>query len=160
MQNLLIATLLLVSTIATAQDIFHIKKNHNPKNELHYKANIVDCKLKVPAVIGYWVMGEEDGHLEDLTRNEGPIYKPRISYQNEVEADFSIGAMDRMGSKLPNKTIKVRMENCQPKSYLEINGVEIQLSNIYVQVKLISVDYMILYGTNPAGEKVSHKIDI
>lgn len=160
MKALLILTALLLSSVSFAQDIFVIKKNHNPKNVLHYKVNVDGCKLKAPAIISYWVMGEEDGHLEGLTRNEGPIYGPRISYQKETEADFSIGAMDKMGSKLPNKTIKVRMENCQAKSYLEINGVEIQLSEILVQVRLISVQYMIINGTNPSGQKVSHRIDI
>lgn len=160
MKNILLISALLVSSVSFAQDILRITKNKTPKNELHYKANIENCKFKTTAVSGYWLMGEEDGHLEDLLRSELKMYAPRVSYQKENEVDFSIGAMDRLGNQLPNKTIKVRLEDCAPKAYLEVNGVELQLTDIYVQIQFISVKYMILTGTLPDGSKYSHRIDL
>jgi hypothetical protein len=160
MKNILIIAALLVSSVSFAQDILRITKNKTPKNELHYKANIQDCKFQATGVKGYWLLGEEDGHLEDLLRSELKMYAPRVSYQKEDQVDFTIGAMDRLGNQLPNKTIKVRLENCQPKAYLEINSVEILITDIYVQIKLISVDYMILKGTLPDGSAYSQKIDL
>ena len=157
--SLLLAALLL-SSVTYAQDILRITKNKTPKNELHYKANIQDCKFQTTGVKGYWLMGEEDGHLEDLLRSELKMYAPRVSYQKETEIDFTIGAMDRLGNQLPNKTIKVRIEDCLPKAYLEVNSVEVQLTDIYVQIRLISVDYMILKGTLPDGSAYSQKIDL
>ena len=160
MKNILLITALLFSSLSFAQDILRITKNKTPKNELHYKANIKDCKFETTGVKGYWLMGEEDGHLEDLLRSELKMYAPRVSYQKETELDFTIGAMDRLGSQLPNKTIKVRIEDCKPKAYLEINSVEVQLTDIYVQIQLISVKYMILKGTLPDGSAYSHRIDL
>lgn len=160
MKNLFLISLFVISSTSYAQDILKITKNKTPKNELHYKANIDGCKFKTPAVSGYWILGEERGQTEDLTRSELSMYQPRISYQKESEADFSIGAMDRLGSQLPDKTIKVRLENCQPKAYLEIKGQEIQITDIYVQIQFISVKYMILSGTSSDGQKFSHRIDL
>lgn len=160
MKAIISLSLLMISTFAYSQDILRITKNRTPKNELHYKANIENCEFKTPGVSGYWLMGEEDGHLEDLLKSELKMYAPRISYQKASEVDFTIGAMDRLGSQVPNKTIKVRMVDCQPKAYLEVKGTEIEINEIYVQIKLISVDYMIINGINPDGSVAKIKIDL
>ena len=160
MKALLSLTLLMISSLAFSQDILRITKNRTPKNELHYKANIANCEFKTPGVSGYWLMGEENGQIEGLLNSELKMYAPRISYQKATEVDFSIGAMDRLGSQLPNKTIKVRMIDCKPKAFLEIKGKEIEINEIYVQIKLISVDYMVINGINPDGSKVKVKIDL
>ena len=149
----------LISMNAFAQDLFIIKKSMNPKNVLHFKANINNCKLSSPAVGPYWVMGEERGQIEGLTSKEKPYFQPKISYSSSTEADFSIGAMEEMGSKIPDQTIKVRLENCRPKAYLEIDGREIQLTDINVSVTfLMSVREMVISGVSASGAKVSKKI--
>jgi hypothetical protein len=158
MKALLISSLLMLSATALAQDLFVIKKSMNPKNVLHYKAVVEGCKLKT--VSAYWIMGEDDGHLEGLTSKETSYFQPKISYAKETEADFSIGAMEKMGSKIPDKSIRVRLENCKPKAFLELNGQEIQLTQIDVSVNLfMSVKYMTITGQAPNGEKISHQIE-
>jgi hypothetical protein len=160
MKTLLTAALLLTSISAFAQDMFVIKKSMNPKNVLHYKANVADCKLKTSSVSAYWIMGEEDGQTEGLTSKEKPYFNPKIAYENATDADFSMGAIEKMGSNLPDKNIRVRLENCVPKAFLELKGQEIQLTEIYVSVNmLMSVKYMTITGIAPNGEKVTSKIE-
>ena len=160
MKALLISSLLILSATALAQDIFVIKKSMNPKNVLHFKAEVTACKLKAPAVSSYWVMGEDDGHIEGLLSKELPYFAPKISYTKETEADFSIGAMEKMGSKIPDKSIRVRLEDCKAKAFINLNGQEIQINEIYVSVNLfMSVKYMTIAGIAPNGEKVSHRIE-
>jgi len=160
MKALLICSLFLLSTTAFSQEIFVIKKSMNPKNVLHYKANVTACKLKSPAVLPYWIMGEENGQVEGLTTKEVTYFSPKIAYAKETEADFLIGAMEKMGSKIPDKSVRVRIENCKPKAFLEINGREIQVTEIFVNVNfMMSVKYMIITGLAPNGLKVTHRID-
>jgi hypothetical protein len=157
--NLLSFIVLLFSISSFAQDIFVIKKSLNPKNVLHFKANINNCKLTSPAISAYWVMGEENAQVESLTNKEKPYFQPKISYSNSTEVDFSIGAMEEMGCKIPDQTIKVRLENCRPKAFLEIDGSEIQLTDINVSVNLfMSVSQMTINGVAPNGSKISKKI--
>lgn len=160
MKALLATALVLSSFSSFANDLFIIKKNMNPKNILRYKANVENCKFKTPAVTPYWVMGESDGHTEDLTEKEKPYFKPKISYAKDTEADFSIGAMEKMGSKIPDQSIRVRLENCKAKAFIEFNGQEIQLTEIEANVNLLmSVRYMIISGLRPDGTKITQKIE-
>ena len=132
----------------------------NPKNVLHYKANFADCKLKTSSVSAYWIMGEEDGQTEGLTSKEKPYFNPQNAYENDTDADFTLGAIEKMGSNLPDKNIRVRLENCVPKAFLELKGLEIQLTEIYVSVNMfMSVKYMTITGIAPNGEKVKIKIE-
>lgn len=160
MKALLACALLLSSFSTFANDLFVIKKNMNPKNVLRYKANVENCKLKTPAVSAYWVMGEEDGHTEDLLEKEKAYFKPKISYAKDTEADFSIGVMEKMGSKIPDQSIRVRLENCKAKAFIELKGQEIQLLEIEANVNLLmSMRYVIISGIRPDGTKINHKIE-
>ncbi len=159
MKALLLFSLLLTSS-AFAQDLFVIKKSLHPKNVLHFKANVQNCKLGSPAVSAYWIMGEDDGHVEGLSSKEKSYFQPKLTYTKETEADFGIGAMEEMGSKIPDQSIRVRLENCKAKAYLEINNSEVALSEIYVDVNfMMSVNYMNISGQGPNGAKVSKKIN-
>ncbi len=160
MKMLLITSLFLLSVTTFAQDIFVIKKSMNPLNVLHFKAEVEACKLKTPAITAYWFMGEQDGHVEGLTSKEKPYFSPKITYAKETEADFSIGAMEKMGALIPDQSIRLRLVNCKPKAFLDFQGQEIQLTEIYVSVNLfMSVKYMTLTGLAPNGQKVTHRID-
>lgn len=160
MKLLLLSSLFLLSTTAFAQDIFVVKKSMNPANVLHFKVEVAACKLKTPAISAYWIMGEQDSHVEGLTSKEVPYFSPKITYAKETEADFSIGAMEKMGSQIPDQSIRVRLENCKPKAFIDFAGQEIQITEIYVSVNLfMSVKYMTITGLAPNGQKVSHKID-
>lgn len=160
MKALLTAFFLLSSLSGFAQDMFVIKKSMNPKNVLHYKANVAGCKLLSPAVTPYWIMGEEGGHTEDLTSKETSYFAPKDVYQKSADADFTLGALEKMGSKIKDQTIQVRLENCVPKAYLELNGREIQVKEIFVSVSmLMAVKYMTITGIAPNGQQTTVRID-
>jgi hypothetical protein len=149
-----------ISHSVQAENLFVIKKTLNPKNELHYSAVSKDCKLLNPSVRTFWVMGEEGGQLEDLTATERPFFQPRISYAADSESDFSFGAMDKMGNRLPDKTIKVRLENCQARAYVEIQDQEIQLKEISVKMNMVlNVKSMTITGVAPDGATISQTFE-
>ena len=149
----------LFSLSSYAQDVFVIKKSMNPKNILHFKANVENCKLKSPSVSSYWIMGEDNGEVEALSSKEKSYFHPIISYSNDSEPDFSIGAMEKMGSKIPDQSIRIRLENCKPKAFLEISGHEVVINEIFVDVNMfMSVNYMTISGIAPNGQKISKRI--
>lgn len=157
MKLILCALALTISQTALAEDIFVIKKTTNPKNVLHFSADTKDCKLLKPSVKPYWVMGEEDGHKEDITKTERAFFQPRITYISETETDFSFGAMDKMGERLPDKTVRVRIEKCQAKAYIDFKGREIQLKEIFVKMgMLLNVKELTIKGVAPDGSSINH----
>jgi hypothetical protein len=81
-------------------------------------------------------MGEDGGHIESLASKEMPDFVPKVSCAKKNEADFSFGAIEKMGAKITNKTISIRLEKCKSKAFLEIKGQEVQLTEIYVSVIL------------------------
>ena len=160
MKTFLTSALFLLSISASAQDVFIIKKSMNPKNVLHYKVNVKDCKIQTSPVTPYWTMGESDGHEEGLSSKEKSYFAPKNVYQKSTDADFSFGALEKMGKKIPDQSIQIRLENCQPKAFMEINGREIQLTEIYVSLTmLMSVKYMEISGLTSSGVKLKTKIN-
>jgi hypothetical protein len=160
MKTILTAAVLMVSFSSFAQELFVMKKSLNPRNVLHFKANVENCKFKHPAITNYWVMGETDGHIEGLAENEKAYFQPKVTYQKEKELDFTMGAIERMGSKLEDNSIRVRLVNCKPKAYIDIKHQELQLTELYVSVNLfMSVKYMNITGIAPNGSKITHRIE-
>lgn len=152
-----------LSFSAFSQEVFNVKKSLNKRNVLHFKVNIKDCKIQSPAITNYWVMGETDGHIEDLTPRERRYFAPKISYESENEAIFTFGAIEMIGD-LPNKDITVRLENCVPKAYGEINKQEIQLQEIYVAGRITYTlnwitHYMLITGLGADGTQQTFKME-
>jgi hypothetical protein len=160
MKLIAFAFLLTSTYLVMAEDIFVIRKTMNPKNVLHFSAETKNCKLLKPSIKPYWVMGEEDGHKEDITKSERPYFQPRITYISDTETDFSFGAMDKMGNRLPNKTIRVQIENCQAKAFIDYQGREIQLKEIFVKMGLLlNVKEMTIKGIKSDGTAINHILE-
>jgi len=156
MKFVLLLAVSIISTVASANEIFILKKSYNPKNVLHFKASVEGCKLKSPAVTNHWVMGEERSQIEGLTNTEKPYFQPKISYQTDAEADFGMGAIDKIGNQIGDKSIRVRLDNCKAKAYIDINGQEIQLTEIFANVGLLmSVKSLTVTGIKADGTKFS-----
>lgn len=141
-----------------AQEIFVLKKSYNPKNVLHFTAKVEGCTLK--NINNHWIMGEQNGHIENLSSAEVSYFKPQISYKKETELDFTMGAIDKMGSRIEDNTIRVRLVKCIPKAYIDIDGQEIQLTEIYAAVGFmgLSVKSLTISGIGASGIKVSKTI--
>lgn len=157
--------LISLASSAMAQNLFIIKKNHNPKNILHFDAQVENCKLVSPVVKAYWVMGEKDGRIESLNSLERKHFSPRVIYQKETEADFTLAALNKMAGKMDDTKISIRLMKCQPKAFATVEGQEIQLSELYVDGKINLLQggwvthYMVLKGKNAAGSTVSIRLN-
>lgn len=154
--KLLIAALTLFSATAFAQhqDMFVLKKSFNPQNILHFEAKTQNCKLLKDGVKAYWVMGT--GLEEGLTSKEVKYFKPQSTEPtgDGKQMEFTFGAVQEMGDSIPDKQIKVVLENCKPKAYIEYNGIELNLTEIYVEVSLfMDVKFMNISGIAPDGSK-------
>lgn len=157
MKLLLVAIAILTSNVF-AQEIFLVKKSMRPKNVLHFTAKVEACKLK--SVDNHWIMGETDGHREAINSSERPYFLPKVTYSKDTELDFTMGAMERMAGKLEDTTIRVRLVNCVPKAYIDVNRQEIQLQEIYASVGLLmNVKSLTIKGIGPNGAPVSKTIN-
>ena len=137
MKSLCLLLALSFSFSALAQDIFVVKKSKRILNVLHFKANVDKCNFKSPPVKNNWVMGEEEGHEEQLSSQERPYFTPKFSYVSDTEATFTMGALEKMQKKFKVKEINVRLVNCKPKAYIELQDQEVQIQEIFVQVNAL-----------------------
>lgn len=145
---------------AMAQDIFVIKKSKRVKNVLHFQANVANCKFKNPSITNHWIMGEENGQVEAINKSEKPYFSPKISYTNDTETIFSMGALEKLGNKLGDTNVRVRIVNCKAKAYMEIKGQEININEIFVNVNMVMMPQDItIKGIGPDGSKFSVTID-
>jgi hypothetical protein len=141
---------------AQADQLFVIRKNLNPKNELYYKATVDNCQFVQPFIKPYWYMGEKDGQLEGLTQAEKPFFTPRISYASSKIIEFSFGAMDKLGNQLPDNNIRVELEDCKAVAFIEVSNQEVELKEIKVKMGLtFNIKTMSLIGIGPDGNKVT-----
>jgi Domain of unknown function (DUF4833) len=160
MKYLLFSILLLTSFSTLAESVFVFKKNINPKNILHFKAHVQDCELKSPAISAFWVMGEKNGQIESLSGKEIEYLKPKITYLKKDEVDFTIGAIEELEGKISDEKISVRLENCNAKAFIELDGKEIQLKEININLgAFMSVEDVTLSGLSQDGRQIKKKIE-
>lgn len=159
MKTLISTLFLLLSFNALSYEIFVIEKSANPKNVLHFHANVEACEFQTPAIRNFWIMGEEDGQRENINSAERPFFTPKMSYQSKKEVDFTMGVIEKMKGKVDDPKVKVRLVNCKPKAYFEVEGNEIQVKRIFVKVNmLINVKYVTITGIAANGSMVTYTI--
>jgi hypothetical protein len=165
MKSLFTISLFMFSSLVSAQTLFVIKKNFNPKNVLHFDAVVKNCKLQAPVVNPYWIMGERGGRTEGLNAQERRYFTPRVTYNNGREAEFTLPALNEMAGRLDSSKITIRLVDCKPKSYISYQGNEVEASELYAHGRLTLVPfgwntkYMIIKGKNAAGGPVSIRLE-
>lgn len=134
-----ILTLLALTTLAHADDIFVLKKSRNKLNVLHFAATVEkDCTFpKSGAVKAYWIMGEDGGGELALNSKEKSYFQPKAIYNSEKEVRFTFGALNQMGSSLDKNEVEVHIENCKPVAYINIDHQEVKLKEIYANVNML-----------------------
>jgi Domain of unknown function (DUF4833) len=151
----------LISMNSMAGELFTVKKSHNPRNVLHFKANISDCKIT--SITSNWIMGEDNGQSQGLNFFEKKQFTPRIITMKDHTADFTMGALTAMRDKLPTTTIRVELVNCVPKAIVDIGNQEVILDQIYVDGQLSGLswntNYMTLTGKYPDGRAYVKKFE-
>jgi hypothetical protein len=160
MKKIMAFSLLALSLNTLASSIFVFKKNVNPQNVLHYKAHASNCEFKNPSVTAFWVMGEDKGQIESLTSKELEYLKPKIIYNKENEVDFTIGAIEELKGKITDKDISVRIVDCAPKAFIEIDGREVEIKEINLNLStFLTVKDVTITGKSASGEIIKKKIE-
>lgn len=155
---------MLLSSNAFCHEVFKFTKSFRPKNVLHFSVNTKDCRIadKSP-IINYWIMGEEKGQKEGLTKDEKKLFTPEIIRENGHELEFIIGEMGELcEDPIIKSPILVRMIDCKPKAFIRINGEDIELKEIYADISLLrqKIKYLVITGKRPNGKLIKHRIDI
>ncbi len=150
-----ILTLLALSTLAHADDIFLLKKSRNKLNVLHFDVKKdANCKFPKNAVSAYWIMGEDNGEVLGLNSKEKEYFQPKEIYNDGKEIRFKFGALKKMSDSIPKQEVEVHMENCKPVAYLDLDGQEIKLTEIFSNVNMLMmpIDFTVK-GTTSSGSK-------
>jgi hypothetical protein len=157
--KMLLLGLVFLSPQVFASNLFTVTKNHNPKNVLHFDAEVRNCKFASGAISNFWKMGEEEGQKEDLSKKEEEYFEPKVVSSDQKEINFSLEAMDKMDSDIEGP-IKVKLEDCVPHAYVTVEGEDVKLSEINVELGfLMKVKKMELIGMNQRQHKPV-KIDL
>ena len=156
----------------SASSFLTYTKTMNPKNVLYFGVRYdAQCKV-VGEVFPYWVMGEESGQCAGLTSKEQGYFSPKNAVFGDKNASFSIGVIDLINSK--QSTLKVANKvmvnlaqtdkGCVATNTVAItqNGVteNIQISNLHAEVKLLSIDKIIIKGKRSNGTAYNNTISV
>lgn len=142
-------------------DTFLITKSFNTKNVLHYEAIINECRLVKPFVDVYWIVGEKQGEEAKLNVFQGSL-APKVISANDYEARFTLKALKKIDVPGSDNTFVTRIDNCKAKTYVVINGEEIELREIYADAELgfgVTVNYIIIKGIKPDHTEFKFKIN-
>lgn len=166
MKTVLLIALSLCSLTAFSQSFLQVKKSFNPKNVLHVSAEVEECKLVEPYVTSYWIMGEAKNKVAKLNVFEKPQFSPEIIAVEGDVVKFTAKALQNANINPVYKILNLRLINCQPHVFVDFNGRELELKEIFADAKLfykgkpVFINYVIIDGQYSDGEKFNKKVDI
>lgn len=166
---LVLTAFTLSSTVYASETLFSVKKSLRTSNVLYYKVNLdSQCKLvkkNNKYVDAYWLQdGAGESQREEMSSKEAASLAAKVTYVKGdlTELDFSLGNGAKTESFLSNTEVKVETKKvnnkCQVKAYQEYSGKQVQIKSIWVQIAMLSVDYVVIYGANPDGSAFKKKI--
>jgi len=162
--RILLLEAILVSTAVrseaqSTQPLFTIERSKNA-NTVHYDVvlaadGLLDAKEPIHV---YWVMAVEDGRKAELSWLE-----KKKAYGVEVSPDASRKSVWMTLIPLPNRSIRVYLEDGKAQTKALIGGKAGHLKRVYIQSKeggmLPKVQYFELFGTDVAtGQELYEKI--
>jgi hypothetical protein len=175
MKKLICLLVLSHHLMAETKDIFLFKKSYNPKNVLHYSIKLSeDCQFQAfpdgAYVNPYWIMGEENGQIESITKLERKAYLPLIKSidSSRTKMEINLSAINEIKNPLVDLSISIlaqrTQKGCVAFASMNIDGQEVTLEEFYVEGKfnmLLSwkTNYLLIKGRNQAGLKVSKKLE-
>ena len=137
--------------------LFSITKSEN-KNEVMYAVHLdAQCSPSGEApVFAYWRLNEKGGVLEPLLPFEEKAYG--IERQRVLSNGGSGGKVELALSAVPTRPIVVQTTmnagRCEARSFVTISGESALLSNVYVKLSGIRVDYVLLLGLSADRRRV------
>ena len=166
MRKLIIAAALLLSASTSAEApravaLFSISKSEN-KNVIVYAVHVDDhCVPLGPAPLyAYWRMDQTDGAIQAILGREERLYG--IAQQHVMERTDHGGAVDLTLRPLAARHILVETEEqggtCRARSIAPIAGVTANLESVYVKLKFLGVEEVVLSGRTADGVIREHII--
>jgi Domain of unknown function (DUF4833) len=141
--------------------LFTISKSEN-KNEVVYAVHLDESCAPVgdAPVFAFWRMLEKGpAVIEPLLDREQRAYG--IASEQVLARGSDGGSVDIVLRAIPDRhiVVKTRTRNkiCQAWSTLSIGGTDAHLYNVFVKLKLLGVDYILLSGWAVDGTHVVHE---
>lgn len=162
LKKLVFASLLaLISSQTFAKSILVITKSIREKNVIHYDVKVKDCQLTNRPISAYWILGEQQGQIQQLKTDEIPKFAPQIVRQDIDELQFTLGAFNEVDNEIVNNPILVKLVGCEAKAFIKVKGQEIELKEIHAQISILrmGVKYLLLKGKKANGDAFTYKIN-
>lgn len=141
--------------------LFSISKSEN-KNEVVYAVHLDEsCAPAGDApVFAFWRMNEKGpAIIEPLLDREQRAYG--IAHQQVLARGTNGGSVDIVLRGIPSRHIVVKTQArdkiCQAWSGMSIGGTDAHLYNVYVKLKPMGVEYVLLSGWSADGARVVHE---
>jgi hypothetical protein len=141
--------------------LFTISKSEN-KNEVVYAVHLDERCAPVgdAPVFAFWRMHEKGPNvIAPLLDREQRAYG--VARERVLAAGPDGGSVELSLRALPSRPIVVRTQNvggtCQAWSSLSISGTDAYLYNVYVKLKTLGVDYLLLSGWTADRSRVVHE---
>lgn len=162
MKNLMIASLLLMTSQVFATDVFLITKSIREKNAIHYDIKVKDCRMTDKALSAFWILGEKSNSFQALTKEEIPKYAPEVIRENGQELEFTVPVFSELNDRSVEKNILVKLINCRPKAFVKIDGNEYELNEIHAKISIfkMGVKYILIKTKKPNGQAFKYKVDV
>ena len=147
------------------RSIFHIEKSEN-RNQVHYDLRVdAQCrpapKDQVP-LVAYWQMREEGPNAsEPLTSLEQRAYgieEDSIEVTRSTEGGRVRFALRAMPDRPLSIAIHREGQRCRAHAYTQIDGKKAKLASVYVEVGMLSAEYLLLRGQAHSGAAVQEKV--
>jgi hypothetical protein len=141
--------------------LFSISKSEN-KNEVVYAVHLDERCAPVgdAPIFAFWRMHEKGPNIiAPLLDREQRAYG--IASERVLAAGADGGRVELSLRALPSRPIVVQTKNvggtCQAWSSLSIGGTDAYLYNVYVKLKTLGVDYLLLSGWTTDRSRVVHE---
>jgi hypothetical protein len=138
--------------------LFSISKSEN-RNEVVYAVHLDDGCAPVgdAPVYAFWRMRERgEAIVEPLLSREEAAYG--IARQRVAERGSNGGELDIALRALPGRPIRIQTQKqdgvCRAWSTTPIAGTDAHLYNVYVKLRFLGVDYLLLSGWSIDGRQV------
>jgi hypothetical protein len=136
-------------------------KSIRERNVIHYDVRVSNCRLADNPITAFWILGEREGQIQQLTPSEIPKFRPIIVRENSQQLEFTLGVFREIEDPIVDNPILVKLVDCVPKAFIRINGTEIELNEIWAKISILrmGVRYLLIKGKAPNGTRVTHRIE-
>lgn len=156
-------------------ELFRFEKDYNAKNILSYgiKVNTPSCTIAhkttgAPDFSNYWIMGEERGQAQKMTKSDLKKLGPIVLSHDEHTVNFKMNAFADVPIKKKEITVEAKIVDgkCKVTGSVQLdNGHRVDLSKIFAKISTFAgiptgVDYLDVEGLDrTTGARINVRFD-